>query len=372
MGAFLFFVAFLLTFQLFRIMRYVVQKSVDWVIVLELMMHIGISLVPMAMPLAGFFAIVYAMGKLSEDSEVIAMKSFGFSKYKIFLPFLITGILLAGVLLKINQNIIPYSQAIFKNQMVRLSSKSLLSEIKPNQFFTDIPQVTLFSEKVTGEGKNLEKVFMSFEMKDMEQVITAERGKLIVESPKEKNTRALPRIYFHLFNGVLLKSPQSLYKNTDRRMEKINFNEYFFPITNMSFESSTASKDSMLSSPLLKKKIQKFEKRLEKEKNTKKQFELRKSIAKSKLEFFSRWNAPIQFMLFLLVGFCIGQKNIRSENQKGASKGFLFILIYFLFFFFGISQAKKLVILPSMAIFIPTVIGLAYGIYLFRKLDWNS
>ena len=353
-------------------MRYVVQKSVDWMVVLELMMHIAISLVPMAMPLAGFFAIVYAMGKLSEDSELVAMKSLGFSKYKIFFPFLLTGVLLAGVLLKINQSIIPYSQAIFKNQVVRLSSKSLLSEIKPNQFFTDIPQVTLFSEKVTGEGKNLEKVFMSFEMENNEQIITAERGKLIVESPKEKNSRALPRIYFHLFDGVLFKSPPSLFKNFDKRMEKINFKEYFFPITNMSFESTTASKDSMLSSSLLKIKIEELEKDLKNEKNNKKQFDMRKSITKSKLEFFSRWNAPIQFILFLLVGFCLGQKNMRSEQQRGASRGFVFILTYFLFFFFGVSQAKKLVILPSMAIFLPTAIGMVYGAYLFKKLDWNS
>ena len=77
-------------------------------------------------------------------------------------------------------------------------------------------------------------------------------------------------------------------------------------------------------------------------------------------------------MLFLFVGFCLGQKNMRSEQQRGASRGFVFILAYFLFFFFGVSQAKKLVILPSMAIFLPTVIGMIYGAYLFKKLDWNS
>ena len=43
-----------------------------------------------------------------------------------------------------------------------------------------------------------------------------------------------------------------------------------------------------------------------------------------------------------------------------------------LFFFFCISQAKKLVISPEMAIFFPTLVGLSYGANLFRKLDWNS
>lgn len=366
-GANLFFIAFLLTFQLFRIMELVVQKNVEILTILELVGHICITFIPMATPLAGFFAIIFAMGKMSEDAELVAMKSLGFSKIQIFLPFLITAVFMGAVLLKVNQNIIPYSQKVFKTQVLKLSSKSLLSEIKPNQFFSDIPNMVLFAEEVKNDGKDFKKVFMSFEDKEMEQVITATSGKLIVEEEKG----ATPKIFFRLKDGVVLKTKKNLSYNKPSRIQKINFDEYFFPITSISGGAVKVSKDSTLMSEQLKLKIKKLKKKMASASGQKKEG-LRFSIAKATLELLNRYNSPIQFFLFLIVGFSIGQKNMRSQKQSGNSKSFVFVLVYFLFFFFCISQAKKLVISPEMAIFFPTIVGLSYGVNLFRKLDWNS
>ena len=49
--------------------------------------HLCVSFLPISIPLAGLFAMIYAMGKLSDDAEIIALRSFGFSKYKLFAPF---------------------------------------------------------------------------------------------------------------------------------------------------------------------------------------------------------------------------------------------------------------------------------------------
>jgi len=348
-------------------MELVVQKNVEFLTILELVGHICITFIPMATPLAGFFAIIFAMGKMSEDAELVAMKSLGFSKFQIFLPFLITALFVGAVLLKVNQNIIPYSQRVFKTQVLKLSSKSLLSEIKPNQFFPDIPNMVLFSEEVKNDGKDLKKVFMSFEDKKLEQVITASSGKLIVEEEKG----ATPKIFFRLKDGVVLKTKKDFSYDNPSRIQKINFEEYFFPITSLSGGSVKVSKDSTLMSYQLKKKIETLEKKMKTATASKKEG-IRRSIAKATLELFNRYNSPIQFFLFLIVGFSIGQKNMRSQKQSGNSKSFVFVLVYFLFFFFCISQAKKLVISPEMAIFFPTIVGLSYGAYLFRKLDWNS
>ena len=348
-------------------MELVVQKNVDLLTVLALMGHISITFIPMAAPLAGFFAIIFAMGKMSEDAELVAMKSLGFSKEQIFLPFLIAGLLVAGALLKVNQNIIPYSQKVFKTEILKLSSKSILSEIKPNQFFSEIPNMVLFAEGVTNNGKDMSKVFMSFEDKTLEQVITAKSGKLIIEEEKGSS----PKIFFRLFDGVLLKTKKDLGYNSISKAQKINFDEYFFPVTSFSGGRHKVSKDSTLLSSELTKKIKSIEKKIKKTKG-RKLINLKRAIAKSTLELYNRFNSPIQFVLFLLVGFCIGQKNMRGQKQGGGSKGFIFVLVYFLFFFFCISQAKKLVISPELAVFVPTLVGSIYGVTLYRRLDWNS
>ena len=211
---------------------------------------------------------------------------------------------------------------------------------------------------------------MSLDKGDQEQVITASRGKLIIKSPKNTNSTELPKIFFHFYNGVLFNGKSQLYKNTESKYEKINFDEYFFPISTLDNEFSTVSKNSMLINSKLKNKINQLEKKYKVEKSRTKKA-IPKDLNKASLSF-SLGSTPIQIILFMLVGFCVGQRNLRKQGDGNSSKGFIFILVYFLFFFFSISQAKKAVISPELAIFLPTVVGLIYGINLFRKSDWLS
>jgi lipopolysaccharide export system permease protein len=83
---FIFFVAFLITFYMFRIIGLIITKGIDVLTVLTMVINLSVSFFPMAAPLAAFFATIYTLNKLSEDSEIIAMRSFGISKIKIFLP----------------------------------------------------------------------------------------------------------------------------------------------------------------------------------------------------------------------------------------------------------------------------------------------
>ncbi len=175
-----FFVMFLLTFQLFRITRFVVGKDIEIFAVIEIIAHISISFIPLATPLAILFASYYTMNKLSSDSEIIAMRSFGLNKYKLFAPFLISGLIISISIFSLNRNIIPYSKREFSQGMVNLTSKGILKDIKPEQFFTDIKKITLFAEKVKNEGQFLENVFLNIKDKKSdnqnEQVILATTG----------------------------------------------------------------------------------------------------------------------------------------------------------------------------------------------------
>ena len=91
----IFFVMFLLTFQLFKITRIIINKGVEFSVILELIGHIAISFFPMAIPLSALVATIYTLNKLCEDSEIMAMRSFGMSKFQLFQPLLILGILIS-------------------------------------------------------------------------------------------------------------------------------------------------------------------------------------------------------------------------------------------------------------------------------------
>jgi len=152
------------------------------------------------------------------------MRSFGFGKSKLLAPFLLVGLALATFIYTLNLNIIPYSKSQFKNNLVKLSSKGMLSNIRAGKFFTDIPNITLYSEKVSEDGKKLENVFIyvSDPVGTEEKVIASKKGRLIKEEAPEWK---IPKLRLYLEDGNIIKT----YKDSNN-IEKIIFEEYDFPI----------------------------------------------------------------------------------------------------------------------------------------------
>ena len=121
---FIFFVCFLLTFQLFKILRLAVRKNVEWTVILDLSWQVGVTFFQWRCQRPRLFGMLYAFGKLSEDSEYVAMRSLGFSKkIRFFFPFLLTGVLLASLLFILNSRVIPTGKKNFRNEYIRLVVK---------------------------------------------------------------------------------------------------------------------------------------------------------------------------------------------------------------------------------------------------------
>ena len=346
-------------------MRFAVQKNVDWMAIVELMGHICVSFLPISIPLAGLFAMIYAMGKLSDDAEIIALRSFGFSKYKLFAPFLMLAVAISILIFILSQDFIPHSQDRFKNQMVKMSSKGALSEIKAGEFFTEIPGITLFAEEVSNDGELLKNVFIYFQQANNTQVIASKKADFIIENKDDPTKPTL--LKFNFFEGNLFQ-----YESNKESYQKVNFEFYEMPINQKGFTPGSVSKDSMLSSVELRKKIDQFEKRIKKEKKKKKLRDIKRSIAKSKIELFNRFNTPIQFIIFVLVGFSLGVKKMRGQKNNSSYFGIVFLLAHYFLFLGGIGAAKKLTIPVEMAIFVPTLVSLCFGLLLFRRMDLGS
>lgn len=362
LGSLGFFILFLLTSQLFRIMGFAVRKNVEWMTILELIGHISVSFLAISLPLAGLFAMIYAMGKLSDDAEIVAMRSFGLSKYKLFAPYFFLSIAIAILTYILSSDIIPYSQDRFKNQVIRMTSKGALSEIKPGEFFTEIPDLTLFADSVKKDGELLEGVFIYEKGKDQNRVIAAKKADFIIEN-KDDPTKEI-KLKFKFYQGNLFQ-----YKHDEVNLQKVNFESYEMPIDSKEFEVSSVSKDSMLSNDELRKKIIWTEKKVASKTASKDDLV---TLAKTKIELLTRYNTPFQFLIFILVGFSLGTKSMRGNKNNSSFYGIIFLLAHYFLFMGGISAAQKLTIPVEAAIFVPTFISFSFGVFLFKKMDWVS
>ena len=350
----IFFVMFLLTFQLFKITRILINKGVEFSVILELIGHIAISFFPMAIPLSALVATIYTFNKLCEDSEIMAMRSFGMSKFQLFQPLLILGILISLVVFSLNMNIIPFSKKQFKNQIIKLTSRGMITDIKTGHFFTDIPNVTLFAENVEKKGELLKNVFIHIKdrNKKSERVIFAKKGVLIRSKSSDWEVASLR---LHLSDGNIIKT-----FNEKNDIEKILYKEYEFPLVSVGETPGFVTKDSMRTSYELFRIIFPGNEKIRKG----------VKILRAKLEFWARLNAPLQCLLFILLGFCFGIQKGRGKSKNTSAMAMLILTAYYILFFAGVSFAKKGLIPPSATIFVPTFLLASISLHFYRKLDW--
>ena len=325
----------------------------------------------MAVPLSVLFATIFTMNKLSEDSEIVAMRSFGLTKKVLLLPLMLLGFFIAGMIFVLNRNLIPHSKTQFKNTIIKLTSQGNMTDIKPGQFFTEIPNVTLFAEGVNVGGTKLREVFISQKRGDEEQVIFAKRGAMIKQSSGKLRT---PTLRLHLEEGNIVK------QKADNEVEKIIFAEYDFPVLSGGDLPGFVTKDSMRSNHELKEVINERKARL-KELAAKKTLSpedisekngILSRLPKSQLEYWSRFNTPMQVLLFIFLGFSLGIKRGRGKAKNSGSLGLFFLIGYYVLFFGGVSLARKGSLPAYSVVYLPTVLSIFLGIKLYKNLDWQS
>jgi lipopolysaccharide export LptBFGC system permease protein LptF len=354
----LFFICFLLTFELFRLTELLVTRDISVWFILSLIYNISLTFVPLSLPIAVLFSTIFCMNRVSGDSEYIAMRAGGLTKFKILIPFLVIALMLSASVYQLNQTVIPQSNKDFRKKVNYLTSSGLLAGIKEGQFFTAIPKVTLFASEATKYGQNLRNVFLHIKDPPKSQVIFAKRGQLFLERSAETLSEKLT---LTLFNGNIVT------RNQKKDLEKILFQKYIFPISQNQFKDQFDIKETMLTSEELKIVLN-----MPKEEAQKAYDFNEKELFNAKYEFWNRKNGAIVCFIFCFLGFTIGVSGNRGKARNSGLLGVICLIIYYATYFSLVSLAKKHFIPIPMAVFIPSVIMVLLGLNFYKKLDWQS
>lgn len=355
-----FFICFLLTFELFRLTELLVTRDISFWFTLGLIGNIALSFIPLSLPIAVFFSTIYCLNRLSSDSEYIAMRAGGLTKERILVPFLLVAGLLTVSVYHLNQNLIPHSNKEFKRKVNYLTSSGLLAGIKPGQFFTLIPGVTLFATNASKYGRELEEVFLHLKDKKTgdERVIFSSRGELIFE---RDSSSLVEKLTLNLLEGNIIG------QNSKKDTEKIIFSKYVFPISQSQFQDRFSVKETMLSSQELEGVLKMTQEEAEKVYRFNK-----KEFFNAKYEYWNRKNGALIVFVFCFLGFTLGITGTRGKAKNAGLIGILCLIIYYGLFFSLVSLANKGTIPIQLAVFSPALLLIFLGIRFYKKLDWQS
>lgn len=363
----LFFISFLLTFQIFRLTSLVINKGVPITMIFELLGHIAISFIPMAMPLASLFAMIFAMNKLSGDSEIIVMRSVGFTRLRLYIPFFLISCFVALLTYSLNYSIIPHSKREFKKALILLTSSGFLADIKGGEFFTSIPGLTIYADQVENKGTELHNVFINLrnEKREEENIVVAKSGELLKINPNKWGHASLR---LRLFDGNILKKT-----GADGKMEKILFEKYEFPLSEGEISSGLVTKRSMKTNDELFKQLVEENNKLSRQKRkSAKWLDVRDSVLKTEIEICERFNTPLLCVLFVFLGLGLGIQRTRGASLNAIAVSFIVLAVYYTIYFTAVGMAHKDVIPSYIAVFMPSVLTLGAALFFYRRLEWEA
>ena len=146
---------------LFELAELAIKKDLSIRSVATILFFCLPRMLEMTIPMAILLGVLVGIGRLSTDSEVIALRASGVSYWKVLYPVLTLGIIgwvMSSVLMLAMEPGANYKRHQIYNRL--MYSADMRREIKPRVFFEDVPGMLLYADEVHQGGDFLEKVFI--------------------------------------------------------------------------------------------------------------------------------------------------------------------------------------------------------------------
>lgn len=333
--------------RLLKLTDLVIGSGVSLVSVTRLFLAMMPSFLLITMPLSFLLAVLLTFGRMSADSEIVAMKASGIGVYRMAGPAIILALLVCCATAYLSIYAEPTGRRTMRDIAINVAMDKASSAVKAQVFNDKFPGLTIFADKVFKDTNQLEGIFISdSRIDDSQTIITATKGKLVTDKPSNA-------LLLHLKDG-------SIHRNTDDAqnggLQVISFSTYDI---NISMENSAAQASGTALRPKLQTLFQLFDSLKQKPDilEEQKRLELRAEINE-------RLIMPLSPLLFSLIAIPLGISSHRSN--KGA--GFALSLAVFMIYYMLLSIAKTLVIeqnWPLTATMWTPSIGFAlFGVFL--------
>ena len=339
------------------LIRKVVEFGLPLILALQIMVLKLPSFLVLSFPMSVLLSTLLAYGKLSGNSEILALRSLGIRTYRTIIPALILSIFMTGLTFYFNNNLVPtankYSEMLLRDGL----GKSVSMEIGHDIFFKGYGSYTdLETNETTKRNTYLNQIFFSrlVENNVMKNVTVIDFSKIgykqILSAEKAVFDKSISAWKFS--NGRLI----TLDKNGNTTT--IGFDSYLYPLGDGPLKVSKIPDDAnkmTLKEALAAKKLYQ---------ETGNVSEARKMSVRIQEKF----TLPCACIVFGLIGSSLGSKsNIRATKSQGFGLSVILILFYYVLSFVSSSFGVKGLIAPILSAWIPVIISLSGGLFLLRK-----
>ena len=329
-----------------RLTELVINKGVPAAEMGRLFCYLLPTFFSITVPLSFLLGILLAFGRLSADSEFVALKASGISLYTLVRPVLLMAVaftLLTGWMTNVVE---PVSKSAFRSMLFGIASSSASISVKPGVFNDEFEGIVLYAHGMDERQGIMQDVFISDERNsETPAVITASKGRFISNPDNYSLT-------LRLNNGSIHRRPEKTGLTT---YQTISFSNYDI---NLDMEKQLSGSErrrsrSELSWSELNKAIA-----------TSPKAESRYRLLAEKHERIVIAFAPLALVL---VGVPLGLQSQRSGKGAGFALALLVFLVYYILLSFAGTLADKGLLPAAVILWLPNLCFLLGGAYFLHR-----
>lgn len=355
MGAVLFFVFVLMMFQVIRLSDFFVIHNVSGRLIAQLLFYLSLTFLPAVVPIAFLLAVLVGFGRLSADSEIIAMKSVGLSLYKLVVPILSLGVLLFIANLCLNLYLVPWANRMFRYELFRISNTKAIATIHEGRFTEGFFDMVLFADKVDSKANTMERVFI-YDAKDNNQLpvtVVADHGQIF---NNQRDSNGLPGLILRLFHGSMHRVNPLTHV-----YELIQFSTYDVFLRLATAKVVGVEKPRTMDFASLRQRIDVMERMENKER------EDYRETNRLKVEYWSRFALSFACIVFALLGVGFGTVRTRTVRSNSLMICLLVMVGYWSLHSAGMRWGEEGYLPAFWAMWISNFLLFFVGVYAVKK-----
>ncbi len=351
----------LLMNAIFSVTEFAMKRNIPTIAVLKIIALSLPQLLALTIPMSVLLGVLIGIGRLSADSEMIALKACGIGYRRVLGPVLSLGILGWVLCSALVIWVEPQSNYLRHRLTSRIVlSSDLRKELKPRVVFEEIPGLLLYADKVYAGGSSLEKVILFQSDPDERDLLTtARKGRLEYDSRSGRMRLFLEEGVTHRSDPqqaedyqvygadrqMALREPDAGFKLRTRLLkepQQKNFREQTLKELKVAYEKA----GSLEHVPTRQR--------------------LQAAIEVVRQEKFA---LPVACLVFSFVGFPLGVFNRRSSKSSGIAISLGVVLCYWLILTIGEQLATEGKLSPLFALWSANVIFTVLGAVLIRRRE---
>ncbi len=191
---------FILLFQrLFQSAEMIIRRGVDPSTVGELLLLSLPYIIVLTIPMSLLFGILTAVGRLSSDSELVALRAGGISLMQLYRPIGLLSLALTILSTGLMVYVQPWGNARLEQLQHKIISQSISKIVQPRYFHDEWEGKTLYVFEQAPNDDRWHGVFLAHDRSASEsQVTIAEWGEVTVDPSGERVALHLTNAYTHI------------------------------------------------------------------------------------------------------------------------------------------------------------------------------